>query len=143
VQFAEGSVPGEKCPARSIYGKARAFTPLLDQPISGPVFLRSSSHELPDLVASLHGQVDVVVVGRVDSVKGRLRNTFEAVPDAPVSKFVLQMQGGRRGLVVNSVDLCKREQRATLKMRGQNGKEFEARPLVRNSCKGKRRKHKR
>lgn len=143
VQFAEGAVPGEKCPARSIYGKAKAFTPLLDKPISGPVFLRSSSHELPDLVAALHGQVDVVVVGRVDSVKGRLRNSFEAVPDAPVSKFVLQMQGGKRGLVVNSTNLCKGKQRATLKMRGQNGKEFEARPLVRNSCKTKQRKHNR
>ena len=143
VQFAEGAVPGEKCPARSIYGKAKAFTPLLDKPISGPVFLRSSSHELPDLVAALHGQVDVVVVGRVDSVKSRLRNSFEAVPDAPVSKFVLQMQGGKRGLVVNSVNLCKRKQRATLKMRGQNGKELESRPLVRNSCKAKPRKHKR
>jgi len=143
VQFAEGAVPGEKCPKRSVYGKAKAFTPLLDKPVSGPVFLRSSSHELPDLVAALHGQVDVVVVGRVDSVKGRLRNTFEAVPDAPVSKFVLQMQGGKRGLVVNSADLCKRQQRATLKMRGQNGKEFVSRPLVRNSCKAKPRKHKR
>jgi hypothetical protein len=143
VQFAEGAVPGERCPPGSIYGKAKAFTPLLDKPISGPVFLRSSSHALPDLVAALHGQVDVVLAGRVDAVHGRLRNTFEAVPDAPVSKFILQMRGGKRGLVVNSTDLCKTENRAVLKMRGQNGKELEARPLVRNSCKDKHRKRKR
>ena len=80
VQFNQGSIPGEKCPARSIYGKATATTPLLDQPLSGPVFLRSSTHQLPDLVVALHGQVDMVIAGTVDSVKGALRNTFEAVP---------------------------------------------------------------
>jgi hypothetical protein len=57
VQFAEGSVPGEKCPAASVYGRARDVSPLLDQPLEGPVYLRSSSHELPDLVAALNGQI--------------------------------------------------------------------------------------
>ena len=142
VQFNSGSVPGAGCPAGSIYGKARAFTPLLDAPLTGPVFLRSSSHELPDLVVALHGQVDVVLAGRVDSVKGRLRNTFEAAPDAPVSKFVLEMQGGKKGLVVNSANLCRSTNKAVLKMRGQNGKELEASPVVANSCKSKARKHK-
>jgi hypothetical protein len=87
--------------------------------------------------------VDVVVDGTVDSVKGRLRNTFEAVPDAPVSKFVLQMQGGKKGLVVNSTDLCKSTNRAVLKWRGQNGKELASRPVVKNSCgKARKRNHK-
>jgi hypothetical protein len=140
VQFNAGAIPGAGCPAGSIYGKAKAFTPLLDAPLAGPVFLRSSSHELPDLVVALHGQVDVVLAGRVDSVKGRLRNTFEAAPDAPVSKFVLEMQGGKKGLVVNSANLCKSTNKAELKMRGQNGKELEASPVVANSCKGKARK---
>ena len=100
VQFKEGKVPGEKCPAASIYGKAEAVTPLLDEPLKGPVYLRSSTHKLPDLVAALHnGQVDVALDGRIDSVKnGRIRNTFETVPDAPVTKFVLEMQGGKEGL---------------------------------------------
>jgi hypothetical protein len=143
VQFAAGKVPGEACPAGSVYGKASVITPLLDQPLSGPVFLRSSSHELPDLVVALHGQLDVVVDGTVDSVKGRLRNTFEAVPDAPFSKFVLQMQGGRKGLVVNSTDLCRSTNRAVLKWRGQNGKELDSQPAVKNSCgKARKRNHK-
>jgi hypothetical protein len=33
----------------------------------------------------------------VDSVKGAIRTTFEATPDAQVEKFVLEMQGGKRG----------------------------------------------
>jgi hypothetical protein len=143
VQFAAGKVPGEGCPPGSVYGKASVITPLLDQPLSGPVFLRSSSHELPDLVVALHGQLDVVVDGTVDSVKGRLRNTFEAVPDAPFSKFVLQMQGGKKGLVVNSTDLCRSTNRAVLKWRGQNGKELASQPVVNNSCgKARKRDHK-
>jgi hypothetical protein len=142
VQFAQGSVPGEKCPPGSIYGKARAYTPLLDAPLAGPVILRSSSHQLPDLVVALHGQVDVVLAGRVDSVKGRLRNSFEAVPDAPVTKFVLEMDGGKKGLVVNSANLCKSTNRAVLKMRAQNGRELASEPVVANSCKKKSKKQK-
>ena len=65
VQFA-----ADACPKASIYGKAKAITPLLDKPLEGPVYLRSSSHELPDLVASLNGQIDVVLAGRVDTGKG-------------------------------------------------------------------------
>jgi hypothetical protein len=137
VQFAQGSVPGEKCPARSIYGKASLTTPLLDQPLAGPVFLRSSSHQLPDLVVALHGQVDVVVAGKVDSVKGALRNTFEAVPDAPFSKFTLQMRGGKKGLIVNSRNLCAAANKATVQMDGQNGKAFDSTPVVKAKCGGK------
>jgi hypothetical protein len=143
VQFAEGSIPGEKCPTRSIYGKATLTTPLLDQPLAGPVFLRSSSHQLPDLVVALHGQVDVVVAGKVDSVKGALRNTFEAVPDAPFSKFTLQMQGGKKGLIVNSRNLCASTNKATVLMDGQNGRTNDFTPVVKAKCGGKARKGKR
>jgi hypothetical protein len=142
VQFTAGAVPGEKCPAASVYGRATATTPLLAEPLSGPVFLRSSSHPLPDLVAALHGQVDVVVAGRVDSVHGGIRNSFEAVPDAPVTKFTLEMQGGKKGLIVNSRDICKTPQRATVLMEAQNGKTHDFKPVIKNSCKKKHKGHK-
>jgi len=129
VQFAANA-----CPADSIYGYARAFTPLLDQPLEGPVYLRSSNHLLPDLVAALRGQVEVDLVGRIDSVNGGIRTTFESVPDAPVTKFILTMQGGKKGLLVNSVNLCRKVNRATAKMDGQNGKGLVLHPKVRNSC---------
>jgi hypothetical protein len=141
VQFA-----ADQCPAASIYGQASATTPLLDQPLSGPVYLRSSSHELPDLVIALQGQVDVVLAGRVDSVNGGIRTTFEAAPDAPVSKFTLQMQGGKKGLLINSANLCKlkpKANRATVLMEGQNGKVSGSSPSLANSCKKakKQKKH--
>jgi hypothetical protein len=132
-----------QCPAASVYGHARAITPLLDQPLEGPVYLRSSSHELPDLVADLNGQLQVVLVGRIDSIKGGIRTTFEGVPDAPVSKFVLKMQGGEKGLLENNTNICKSRQRATATFTGHNGKGLETTPLLKVRCGKHHKKHKR
>ncbi len=133
VQFA-----ADTCPKAAIYGRARAFTPLLDQPLEGPVYLRSSNDQLPNLVADLRGPIDVVLDGRIDSIRGGIRTTFTGVPDAPVTKFVLSMQGGRKGLLVNSTNLCARPNRATVEFDGQNGKRDTSSPVLANSCKKKR-----
>jgi len=116
------------CPAKSILGKATAWSPLLDEPLSGNVYFRSNGgeRELPDIVAKLQGQVEVELVGYVDSVvnkktgSSRVRNTFAIVPDAPVSRFVLTMKGGKLGLIENSKNLCKQKNRATVKMNAHN-----------------------
>jgi hypothetical protein len=131
----------DQCPAKSIYGHARAFSPLLDKPLEGPVYLRSSDNPLPDLVAGLKGQIDVDLAGRIDSVRGGIRTSFEGVPDAPVSKFVLTMKGGKKGLLVNSRDICKHTYRATASFIGQNGKAFDQRPVLNNSCKKAKKRH--
>ena len=125
----------EACPASSIYGRARAYTPLLEKPIEGPVYLRSSNHKLPDLVADMHGQIHVVLDGRIDSVHQGIRNSFELVPDAPVSKFVLEMQGAKKGLLVNNTNLCKATNRATVQFDAHSGKAANSTPVVTNSCK--------
>jgi hypothetical protein len=131
VQFSE-----ENCPKGSIYGRARVITPLLGQPLEGPVYLRSSSNPFPDLVVALHGQLDINLAGRIDSVAGGIRTTFQGVPDAPVAKFVLKMKGGKKSLLVNSTDICAARHRATVKMAGQNGKHHNPHPLLRGSCGG-------
>lgn len=116
VQFA-----AESCPSKSILGTARAITPLLDEPLVGNVYLRSSSNKLPDIAIDLEGQIDLELVGRIDSVRGRLRTTFAMLPDAPVSSFELDLLGGRKGLVQNTESLCRGKHMASVKMRGQNG----------------------
>ncbi|HVY97603.1 MAG TPA: hypothetical protein VHA54_11645 [Solirubrobacterales bacterium] len=138
VQYAAGNGGGAGCPAASIYGYAKAWTPLLDKPVEGPVYLRSSSHKLPDLVASLDGQIHIDLVGRIDAKDARIRNTFETVPDAPVSKFVLTMQGGKKGLLVNNTNLCRAKPRADVRFVGQNGKVADSTPLVRVAECGKK-----
>jgi hypothetical protein len=129
IQFA-----AEECPAGSIYGRAKAVTPLLDAPLEGPVYLRSSNHTLPDLVADLRGQIHVVLDGRIDSINGGIRTTFEQAPDAPVSKFILSMQGGAKGLLINSSNLCKQANFAVAHFVGQNGKAHDFRPPLLDDC---------
>jgi hypothetical protein len=141
VQFAAGAGNGTACPPASIYGTVSAKTPLLDETLAGNVYLRSSSHELPDLVASLKGKIDVNVVGRVDSVNGGIRNTFEMVPDAPVETFTVTLAGGNKGLLINSRDICKAPAKATAKFTGQNGAQVTLRPELKSAC-GKAKKHK-
>jgi len=135
VQFAE-----EKCPKRSVYGKARAFTPLLGKPLEGPVYLRSSNNTLPDMVAHLEGQVDIDLVGRIDSFKGGIRTTFGRVPDVPVTKFVMTLPGGKKGLLVNSTNLCAKPVRAIIRIKAQNGKKSNKKPKLRTPCKGSSKK---
>jgi hypothetical protein len=129
------------CPKKSIYGHVRAWTPLLDKPLKGPVYLGVGfGYELPALVADLNGQVRILLKGKVDTTKHEgIRTTFEAVPDAPVSKFVLEMKGGKKyGLLENSEDICRKPQRASARFVAQNGKIAQLQPEIVNSC---RRKH--
>ncbi len=134
VQFAAGNGGGEECPAGSVYGHIRATTPLLDQPLEGPVYLRSSNHNLPDVVFALHGQIEAEVAVRIDSVKGALRASIQGAPDVPLSKVVLQMQGAKKGLLVNSRDICARAYRATGSFTAHSGRGYEARPVLGNEC---------
>jgi hypothetical protein len=137
VQFA-----ANKCPKGSIYGSARAITPLLDTPLEGPVYLRSSENPLPDLVARLRGLINLNVAGRIDSVRGGLRTTFAVVPDAPLKKMTLTLQGGEKGLLVNSRNLCLRGAHADGEFTAQNGKFAHLHPRLVASC-GPARKAKR
>ena len=133
VQFA-----ARHCPPGSEYGRAMASTPLFGQPLKGPVYLRSSNHELPDLVAALRGPasqpIEVDAVGRLDSVNGGIRTTFAVVPDAPIKSFTLAMQGGKKGLLVNSANLCTGTHSASAKFRAQNGRTSTLHPPMRSSC---------
>jgi hypothetical protein len=135
VQFA-----ADKCPKGAVYGHVRATTPLLEEPLKGPAYLRSSNNELPDLVFDLHGLVDIEVSARIDSVGGGIRATFPNVPDAPISKVVVSMQGAKKGLIVNSTDLCGGTNRAKAKLRAQSGRKRGLRPVVRARGCGKGRK---
>jgi hypothetical protein len=129
----------EACPKGSILGTAKAFTPLLDQPLEGKVYFRSNGgeRELPDIVADLRGQFRIILVGFIDSRNARIRTRFLGVPDAPVSKFLLRLKGDKGGLLVNNRNLCKGKQRAKLTLLGQNGRRHETQPVVQTSCKKK------
>jgi hypothetical protein len=128
-----------QCPEGSLLGTAEAVTPILDQPLKGNVYLRSSSHNLPDLVADLEGQIDIELAGKIDTIKGgSLRTTFESVPDAPVTQFTLNLAGGKRGLLQNSTSICAKPRYAETRMTGQNGVRVNTRTLLKAKCGSKR-----
>ena len=53
-----------------------------------------------------------------------MKVTFPSTPDAPVTKFVLKLQGGSKGLVQNSKDICVTKSKGKLNIKGQNEKVF-------------------
>jgi hypothetical protein len=118
------------CPAGAVYGHAKAETPLLDEPLRGPVYLVSSNNPLPDLLADLHGQVNVRLHGVISSMKtGRIKNVFYPVPDVPVSRFTLNMRGGKKGLLTNSRNLCAHSSFSYMNFKAQNGKKLRVKKL--------------
>lgn len=126
------------CPKASIYGNAKATSPLLDGKLKGPVYLTSSDNELPDLLADLKGQVNIRLRGVISSANGRLKTVFRKTPDVAVDKFVLTMKGGDKGLLVNSRNLCSRQTTGFLNLKAQNSRQLKRKNLRLNipACRG-------
>ncbi len=131
-----------QCPKNSVYGHAEASSPLLKNKLKGPVYLVSSKHKLPDLLADLKGQINIQLDGVISSSHGGLKTVFNNTPDVPLKTFVLNMQGGKKSLLQNSTNLCKSPQLAILNMKGQNGKTVKTNKLRLNvaSCGSKKKK---
>jgi len=128
------------CPPKSVLGTAKAVTPLLEEPLEGPVYFRSNGGErlLPDVVADLHGGgFRFTAVIAVKAKNGRLRARILNSPDAPVTSFSLNLKGGKEGLLVNSANLCAKKRYAKVELTGQNGRIHNTEPVVKTSCKGK------
>ena len=128
----------KQCPKGAVYGHASAKSPLISRKLEGPVYLVSSNNTLPNLVADLRGQVNIQLRGVISSKHGGLKTVFPEVPDLPVTKFILNMQGGEKSLIENSENLCKSPQQAILNLKGQNGKKVKDNqfPLRIDKCGG-------
>jgi hypothetical protein len=55
----------------------------------------------------------------------------------PVSKFVLKLAGGKRGLLENSENLCAKKQLVKLTMNAQNGRRLSKDQAIEIKCKKK------
>jgi hypothetical protein len=135
-EFVDGSKVEPTCPASSIVGQATARTPILDQPLSGPVYfvknvridakLGRQIKTLPKLVIPLTGEngVKLTLTGTSNVEDDHLVTTFDNIPDAPVSSFKLDIAGGKHGiLVVSGADICAATQIANQGVEGQNLKQ--------------------
>jgi hypothetical protein len=77
------------CPAASDIATAVVHTPLLNNPLSGPVyFVSHGGAAFPDTEIILQGEgVKLVLDGHTDIKKGLTYSRFETVPDAPFTNF--------------------------------------------------------
>lgn len=152
--FEEARKADPKCPESSIVGRATAHTPVLDKPLSGPVYFAENKRvnkfgrqvsTLPSLVIALRGEVAINVRQSSDVRGGRLVSTTSTIPDAPVSRFDLRLEGGDGGILTvtrterRRFDVCKGRHTALVESDGQNGKRADFPVRVKAPCKPKRR----
>lgn len=96
------------CPAGAVVGSAKATSPAISGELSGPVTLvKKAGSALPDLGVRLRGLVNVDLMGAVSLGAGnRLVTTFDGIPDVPLSAFELGLNGGAKGALIASDDIC-------------------------------------
>ncbi len=75
--------------------------------------------------------MNVEVIGRIDFHTDGIRASIESIPDLPVTKFTLNMQGAKKGLIINSRDLCAWPSKATARFTAQNDRRLDFEPVVR------------
>jgi hypothetical protein len=154
-EFDDGTKPDldNHCPKGSIVGRARAKTPLLNDDLVGDVFFvknvridKDTGNEirtLPMIVVALRGEIAVNLVGESDTTRsGKLVNTFDDVPDAPISRFNLNIRGGKNGILAVTrtrrarINLCAkpRSHVAEADMDGQNGRRHDFNMRMNTPC---------
>src|SRR4051794_10310796 len=111
--------PAGGCPPEARVGPASASTPLLPRPLTGPViFTSNAAPGEPALAVVLGPPVPLTLIGAVQLLPGALTNTFDGIPDLPLTRFELTLDGGggkNTGQVVNLADLCRAGTPLTLK----------------------------
>jgi hypothetical protein len=86
------------------------------------VLVKPAAMPLPQLVLDLHGPISLrLPVTFGFGPGGRLRSTLSGLPDTALSRFTLNLEGGKDGLLANGRDLCAGAPRVDAAFVGQNG----------------------
>jgi len=122
------------CPHHSAYGHVTAWSPLLEQPLQGPVSLTPTGNGPPALKLAFDGQLPLDVVGKIRLQGKRVQIVFAGLPDVPISKLVVSLHGARRGLLVNRRDLCVRRTYFSSRFASHDGKAESRRSVLDSAC---------
>jgi hypothetical protein len=117
------------CAAAAVVGSATVLTPLVRQPLSGPVYVVSEGRAAtPEIALVLQGEgVRIEVLGQT-SVKGGVASiAFRSLPDVPLSELDVLLEAGRHSLLAANLpasaraSFCGRSLPMPVALTGQNG----------------------
>ena len=121
-----------KCPKQSQIATATALSPLIADPVTGPVYLVKrplGQRGLPRLVVQLRSPIALTIEANVNIGKGGgIGTTFTTIPDLPLTRFTLRFHGGPFGALALTRNLCRgRALRLPASFAGQNGRTVRSR----------------
>ena len=111
------------CPPASNIATATVRTPLLNSPLTGPVyFVSHGGAAFPDTEIVLQGEgVMLILDGHTQITKGVTYSRFESVPDAPFTSFDFNAPEGPYSIFGANGNLCETEVRMPTTLVAQNG----------------------
>jgi hypothetical protein len=130
----ETELKTDDCAGHRRVGFARALSPAYDGALSGPVYAVTGSGGLPRLAYVLSGPATVLLRGRVVSKGGRIQAGVENLPDTSLKSFEFTIDGGRRGYLVLSRDICKSTSPADATFTSQEDETYEQQIPLEADC---------
>jgi hypothetical protein len=122
--------------ANARVGTVHAVTPLLSGPLDGPVYLVAHSTGLPTLEALMQGQgLNIDLSGTVTFGANGITSAFNAVPDVPITSFVLDLPKGPHSALSATKGLCGGGLTMPATIAGQNGATLQSKvPISVTGC---------
>jgi hypothetical protein len=109
------------CPNARV-GTVHAVTPLLSGPLDGPVYLVAHKTGLPTIEALMSGQgLNIDLSGTVTFAATGITSAFNAVPDVPITSFVLDLPRGPHSALSAAKGVCNGALSMPATIVGQNG----------------------
>jgi hypothetical protein len=125
------------CPEGAKVGAASASSPLLPGALSGAVYIvQTKPGQLPKLAFYLDNPLlSLRFDGIVSLTGGNITTIFDNLPDVPLDRFQLSLNGGPKGTLTANSDLCAKAIGLDAEYVAHSGKVLKARgPIEVNGC---------